>query len=328
MKLSSISYFLSSFLLAIALLFFIISPVYTDETQSTSTGRGLVLKHVSSECFKEGNCTLSDFLLVFKGLADLMLSVLGAIALLFFIIGGVIWLTSGGSSGQIEKGKKILSGTVIGIIIVLGAWTLVNFIIVGLMPKGARETFFGTGESPWWKIPGAQKPASTEKKVVGRGEMCNENINCQSGLSCRSHIESGWKKVCVELASREEGRDCIPIEGGESECGVGSCQDQAHGSPNDCHTKIECGKCAKVARGKRCNTDEDCETNLSCREHFVQKTKKVCVELNSRGEGEDCIPIGPKGSTEAECRGGKECNDAALPPGGDCNKVIICGGCK
>lgn len=320
MKLSNISCFLFNFLLITALLFFIIFSAYAVEQQQED--QGLVLKYISSECFSMGKCTLSDFLLVFKGLADLMLSVLGAIALLFFIIGGVIWLTSGGSSGQIEKGKKILSGTVIGIIIVLGAWTLVNFIIVGLMPKEARKTFFGTEEGPWWKIPGAQKPTGEAKKIV-RGKECNKNEDCQSGFCEKHDANTQGIKICVELNSRGEEEDCIPIKGAGSECKEGSCQDQAYQSPKDCHTEIECGKCAKVARGERCNTDEDCQSGF-CRIHFGQN-RKICVELNLKKQGEECIPI--EGDKEFECEGGMKCNDAALPPEKDCDSRIICGKC-
>ncbi len=343
MKPSSISYFLSNFLLVITLLFFIIFPVCAEELRDRKGTQGLILRYVSVDCFKKGNCTLSDFLLVFKALADLMLSVLGAVALLFFVLGGVIWLTSGGSAGQVERGRKILSGAVIGVIIVLGAWTLVNFTIVTLMPEkkdgergGVREKFFGKG-GKWWIIPRVRKPAPTEKKTekkeVDRGKECGNGASCQEGLECKSHHFQS-KKICVKLNSKEMGGYCIPVkEGNECKGGL-SCEDTAYRSPSNCKERIECGRCSpskssdgRVVRGGGCKENGECQVGLACRPHLTQTGIKVCVHLESKEQDGDCIPVGPLETTESECKGTYGCNDAARPPR-DCDSVIICGRCK
>ena len=75
-----------------------------------------------------------DFIL--KGLALPILA-------LAFLIGGVVWLTSSGNPAQIEKGKKILTSSVIGIFIAFGGWLIVDTIIVTLGTK----TEFKVGEN-------------------------------------------------------------------------------------------------------------------------------------------------------------------------------------
>ncbi len=84
------------------------------------------------DCYCCGDCGFNDIVNIFINAADYLFGVLGALALLFFIYGGLVWLTSGGSAGQIDKGKKILLGAVIGMVLALGAWLIVKFLVTAL----------------------------------------------------------------------------------------------------------------------------------------------------------------------------------------------------
>ncbi len=57
----------------------------------------------------------------------------GAIMLLLFIYGGIIWLTSQGSSEKIEKGKNILIWAIVGFIIMLGSYVITDFVINAIL---------------------------------------------------------------------------------------------------------------------------------------------------------------------------------------------------
>lgn len=57
------------------------------------------------------------------------LGISGSIAILMVIYGGVTWLTSGGSTDRITKGKNVLVWATIGLAIIFGAYSLVNFIL-------------------------------------------------------------------------------------------------------------------------------------------------------------------------------------------------------
>lgn len=52
------------------------------------------------------------------------------LVVLFFLIGGVILLTSSGNPTRIEQGKKAITGAVIGLVIVLTSVVLINTLIV------------------------------------------------------------------------------------------------------------------------------------------------------------------------------------------------------
>jgi len=86
----------------------------------------------SRNCYCCGDCGFNDIVGIFLNAADFLFGILGALALLFFIYGGLVWLTSGGSAGQIDKGKKILLGAVIGMLLALGAWLIVKFLVTAL----------------------------------------------------------------------------------------------------------------------------------------------------------------------------------------------------
>ena len=72
--------------------------------------------------------------------AKWLLGVIGAVALLMFIIGGVIWITSAGNTERVTRGKDMMVQTIIAIIIILVAWTLVNFIVVAFVSSNAASS--------------------------------------------------------------------------------------------------------------------------------------------------------------------------------------------
>lgn len=93
--------------------------------------RGL-LTGISSACAEQGDCQIPDFFIVGNNVSRLILGLSGSFMLLMVIIGGFFWLTAAGNTERIEKGKKILSGSVIGLIIVFAAYTIIQFVVYGV----------------------------------------------------------------------------------------------------------------------------------------------------------------------------------------------------
>ena len=75
---------------------------------------------------------VSDPREIIANLIKAILSVVGSLALLMFVYGGVLWITSFGDAKRIEKGKTILIWTVLGLAIIASAYVLVNAVILGL----------------------------------------------------------------------------------------------------------------------------------------------------------------------------------------------------
>ena len=57
-----------------------------------------------------------------------LLGMVGAVALLMFVYGGLIWLTSGGSPDKIKKGMDVVIWASIGLIVIFTSYTLVDFV--------------------------------------------------------------------------------------------------------------------------------------------------------------------------------------------------------
>lgn len=58
-----------------------------------------------------------------------VLGLLGIIAVIMILYGGFIWLTAAGNEENITKAKNILSAAIIGLVIILLAWAIVNYVL-------------------------------------------------------------------------------------------------------------------------------------------------------------------------------------------------------
>ena len=65
-----------------------------------------------------------------------VLGVIGSLALVMFIYGGITWMLSGGNQERVAKGKQILIWATLGIIIIFSAYALVRFVIITVAGQG------------------------------------------------------------------------------------------------------------------------------------------------------------------------------------------------
>ncbi len=61
-----------------------------------------------------------------------VMMVVGIVAVIVIIVGGVNYATSQGDPSKVTKGKKVLIGGIVGLIIVLLAFAIVNFVLKAL----------------------------------------------------------------------------------------------------------------------------------------------------------------------------------------------------
>lgn len=70
---------------------------------------------------------------IFKTITDVLLFIIGAISVIMLIIGGIRYTTSNGDSAAITTAKNTILYAVIGIIVSLLAYALVNFVITSFV---------------------------------------------------------------------------------------------------------------------------------------------------------------------------------------------------
>lgn len=91
-----------------------------------------IMGETSPGCLSDGNCGLNDFVKLGIAGTKVFLGLAGSMSLLFFIYGGVMFLISGGNQERVSKGKQIIIGSVIGIIVIFTSYTIIGFVLGAL----------------------------------------------------------------------------------------------------------------------------------------------------------------------------------------------------
>lgn len=66
-------------------------------------------------------------------IVQVFLGFLGVLAILIVLWGGFRWMTAGGSEDKVSEAKKIITSGVIGMIIILTALAITNFVLNSLL---------------------------------------------------------------------------------------------------------------------------------------------------------------------------------------------------
>jgi len=64
---------------------------------------------------------------------NVLLTILGIVAVVIVLLGGFKWMTAGGNEDKVGEAKKILGAGVIGLVIILAAWGIAAFVLNTLM---------------------------------------------------------------------------------------------------------------------------------------------------------------------------------------------------
>lgn len=97
-------------------------------TETRIEETSMFFKGIGSACMSNGNCSVNDIIKVAINVTKFLTGIIGSVALLFFIISGVMMIFSGGSEEKVTKAKTMMVQTVIGLFIFLGAYMIVSFI--------------------------------------------------------------------------------------------------------------------------------------------------------------------------------------------------------
>ena len=63
---------------------------------------------------------------------NVLLGFLGIIAVLLILFGGFKWMTAAGDEGKIDEAKKLIAAGVIGLVVILAAFGIAQFVISAL----------------------------------------------------------------------------------------------------------------------------------------------------------------------------------------------------
>lgn len=74
-----------------------------------------------------------------KSIVNALLFVLGAISVVMIVIGGIKYTTSNGDSSQVTSAKNTIMYAVIGLIVAIMAYSIVNFVVTQLTTTPATN---------------------------------------------------------------------------------------------------------------------------------------------------------------------------------------------
>lgn len=76
---------------------------------------------------------------IIKGIMNWLLVLVGVIAIIGFVISGIMYLTAAGDEGRIETAKKAMINSIIGVIVALLGFVIVQAVDTMLGGTGANK---------------------------------------------------------------------------------------------------------------------------------------------------------------------------------------------
>jgi hypothetical protein len=90
---------------------------------TTAVGKDATLKSVTAP-----DGFFGSFKIMLQSILNIVLTI-GVIAVLLYLIwGGIEWITSGGDKGKTESARNKITSAVIGLVILISAWAILQFV--------------------------------------------------------------------------------------------------------------------------------------------------------------------------------------------------------
>lgn len=177
----------SSFCLAIILIVLITPDISNAQSIISNTG----------DKYEYGRYGLNDMLGLATWAANWILGIVGSLALLMFVYGGFILLTSAGSNEKVGEAKKTITAAVVGLVIVFGSAMIIKFVTSSLginwsgkelEVKGGMSVTEATcknepSKGTAGKTLGQLGFACIESKQVGKDDYCLDGL-CPTNKKC------------------------------------------------------------------------------------------------------------------------------------------------
>ncbi len=204
-----------------------------------------------------------------------------------FVRAGLLWMTGGDNPGNIKEAKDRMTSAIIGLVILLGSYLLLQTINPQLVNIKNPGVNFGTdapsGMLDFWN--------KLFLKKHGPGETCGSSFDCQGLLECVKENPKQNSGVCTETTGESADRVTGKAVAGVS---IGSCNnrgtlcsseyrclDNLSGSVHETNIGNISGTCTKKpAPGENCVVDSPTDSATSCFKGTCDPATTKCVFAN------------------------------------------------
>ena len=123
-------------LLAFGLIFAFATPIVVTsnvlDNQAHAEGAADLIKKGADSTGQKDSRSAGDLA---KDFVNIMLFAVGILAVIMLIWGGIRYVLSGGDSGAVSSAKKTILYAVVGLIVAILAYAIVNFVITTIAKK-------------------------------------------------------------------------------------------------------------------------------------------------------------------------------------------------
>lgn len=155
-------------------------------------------------CTDSGNCYTCDFLVLFANWSQLILYGLTGFAVLMIAIAGFMWVLSAGRAEMVQKGRQIITGTVIGIAFAFLGYLIVNVTLAALLGASFDEvqlfgtdwnTFCESGLTPGGAVTDCSKDTVADGAACAAGSCSDEGVCVCLNDSCVTKCDYAVAKM-------------------------------------------------------------------------------------------------------------------------------------
>ncbi len=267
------------------------------------------------------------------------IGVVGILAAIVLMFGGVLWLTAGGNPSRIENAKTWIGSSLAGLIIALASYGILytlNPSLVNFHTKQLKMSpDFGVGQKyncDWVIRENCGVIVGNKTQEMQNGDKyCGKKHN-----PIGAQTSDVLKTCCCSPGAKQPDKDCLP-DG--TVCNDDSIQNEPIPDCDECcnnwHQETIAKKCGLGSEGSECTNEDQCKEDLYCEDGGCYdgsegdpcNSDDQCDAMNCIDDqgicSSDCSNCGDGAFNvcdETECLRLGNCEFTDTPgPGGECN---------
>lgn len=112
---------------------------FAGNVHSLDLGGKTVTKQAATKAGFDANTDENTFAEIIGSIVKAILSLTGVIFTFLIAYAGDMWMAARGNQESIDKAKKIIIGSIIGLIVTLAAYTLSNFAVNAVLDRATGQ---------------------------------------------------------------------------------------------------------------------------------------------------------------------------------------------
>lgn len=147
--------------------------------------------------------SLDCALQTFTNIARLIMGITGSAALLMFVWGGFTLLTSGGVEAKVTQGKTVIKNAIIGIVLVLTAFYIVDYFVYALRGRSTHTVGEAchNGKGRYVSVGANTVECRYNCSAIAAEETGARRHECMSspptGYTCDDYYCPGTQRCCI-----------------------------------------------------------------------------------------------------------------------------------